>query len=512
MEDKTLQKTDYEGGRILEFCRDSLRKASFAYMAWLSLAGLASLGIYLIYRGSLMSSIRMSLFIYYLVIIIHFIFRFKKYGKVSIMTPEIFFLLIYTMFHLGYVTLYALGIFPYLYGIFVYEASIPKALFIVNLGLISFLLGYELLGPKIPVQRLQTVVVPTRAWCTFGIAVMLIALLVHSMTLMFIGVTLLQTYGHKAIVYIHRYAPPLLALIFAKSTFLMVFGVMIYTISSALRYGKLFHSKIALGITMAYLFLLLLEVARGNMFRFFVPLLLVRHYLIRPIRIRHLVTISLSIVTLFSVMRIVKTIAFDPAKMLEEVRYQRERGLITWLDPFVEAGGSFRTLNITANDVPASEPYWKGASWTTAIYHIVPFLQGYLARHGLVKWAPSQWITITYAGPAAAGFGFTITAEGYLNFGYIGVVIELMFMGLFLRWLTVRFSRNPSAMWALIMFGCIGAAIGVVRNHIGMATALWVQIAIIALLANMFFGNEQKYEQEDYAAWSPEQEIDGELP
>jgi len=211
-------------------------------------------------------------------------------------------------------------------------------------------------------------------------------------------------------------------------------------------------------------------------------------------------------------MRIVKTIAFDPAKMLEEVRYQRERGLITWLDPFVEAGGSFRTLNITANDVPASEPYWKGASWTTAIYHIVPFLQGYLARHGLVKWAPSQWITITYAGPAAAGFGFTITAEGYLNFGYIGVVIELMFMGLFLRWLTVRFSRNPSAMWALIMFGCIGAAIGVVRNHIGMATALWVQIAIIALLANMFFGNEQKYEQEDYAAWSPEQEIDGELP
>ena len=497
---ETLQTTEYEEGRVLDFCRDSLRKASLAYMAWLTLAGLISLGIYLIYSGSPLPSIQPSLFVYYLIIIIHFIFRLKKYGKASIMAPDIFFLLLYTMFHLGYVTWYALGVFPYNSNILIYESSIPKSMFIINLGLVSFLFGYELIGPRIPPQTMQTVITPTKRWCTFGIIVMLAAFLVHSTALVFIGITTLKIHGHRAVIYIFDYAPPFLALLFVKSTFLMVFGLMIYTISSALRYGKLFHSKIALGILIAYILLLFLEVARGSIFRIFVPLLLVRHYLIRPIRLRYIIPMFLSIVTLFSTMRVLKTIVFDPTKMLEEVKYQRERGVLTWLAPFAEAGSSFKTLNITAQDVPTSEPYWKGDSWTSALYHTIPFLQGFMARHGMVKWAPSQWITITYYGPRAAGKAFTVTAEGYLNFGYVGVIIELMFMGLFIRWLTIKFSRNPSAMWALIMFGCIGAAITVIRNHISIVTPFWAQIFVIALLANLFLGNEQEYEQEDYVA------------
>lgn len=68
-------------------------------------------------------------------------------------------------------------------------------------------------------------------------------------------------------------------------------------------------------------------------------------------------------------------------------------------------------------------------------------------------------------------------------------------------------------MWALIMLGCIGVAITVIRNHISVATQLWAQVFVIALLGNLFLGNEQEYEpeyeQEDYVAYYPKQKAGG---
>jgi len=162
------------------FCRDALRRASFKYMAWLTSAGLIAGTVYLHYRGAPLSSVWPLLSVYYFIVLAHVLFRLKNYGKAAIMAPDMFFLLVYTLFHLGYVTFYALGIVPYDDEIFMYEAAIPRSIFIIILGLVSFLFGYEVLGLKGGRAATQSrIKVPNQSWCVAGAAIMLAALLIN---------------------------------------------------------------------------------------------------------------------------------------------------------------------------------------------------------------------------------------------------------------------------------------------------------------------------------------------
>jgi lipid-A-disaccharide synthase-like uncharacterized protein len=120
----------------------------------------------------------------------------------------------------------------------------------------------------------------------------------------------------------------------------------------------------------------------------------------------------------------------------------------------------------------------------------VPFLQRYTFRAGISTWAPSSWITTTYFGTEAAGRGFTLAAEGYLNFGLLGAFAELALVGIFVRWLSKKYSTRPSAMWGVIFLGCFGVLILAIRNHLNIVTNVCAQIAVIGFLLNLFLGNE----------------------
>ncbi len=494
----------YKEPRVFEFCRDSLRMVSKSYVGWLIFAGFASFLVYYFLRSSPLGSIRPSIFMYYLIVFTHVVYRFRKNGRANVLSPEILFLFIYTMFHLGYVTLYALGIVPYSTDVFVFETSIPKALFVTNLGLLSFLLGYEILGsrkrsPKVMGQMR----IPGVSWCLFGLICMAIGVAAHVLVVAYLNMRgLIALYGYSAFQNIDVHTRSFFWTTLHRNGFqLMLFGLAIYVVASSLRYRKLFKSKLALALVIIQFIFVALEGDRGPIMQLGVPILIVRHYFVKRIRIRYLFLITAVTLLVFTMVGplVRGVVTMSPGKMYEEFKYQQKTGYAKWTSPFVEMGTSFLVVNITTHEVPRQEPYWKGSSWKSAVFHIVPFFEGYAIRKGWSKWAPSTWITHTYYGPERAGRAFTVAAEGYLNFGYVGVVIELMFFGLFFRWLTMKFSTKPSAVWGIIMLGCIGASMMVIRNHVEIVLYACARITVVAVLLKIFMGEGTPLETEETA-------------
>ena len=497
---ETLQSTQFSNLRLMEFTQDSFRRISFFYLAWLAVALLMVLAAYFPWSSSPFGSLRPAILVYYTIASVHLIFRFKTGGRANVLAPEILFLLFYTMFHLAYVTLFSLGLVEYSDFVFFYESAIPQSLLVVNLGLVGFLFGYELLGTKggEPIIQ-QPVKIPTRYWGTFGIVVMIIALPMHLIPLSMMGPTLLLRHGYAAIQNARTYIPHTVAMFLSQSSRVMLFGLVIHLVSSALRYGKLFRSKLALGLVITFAAILIMEGERGWTFKLGIPILLVRHYFVKRIRIRYLAVFFVATLILFAGIAAVRTIVFQPAKMLQEYKYQKSVGVIDWRSPFLEMGGSFNVTTRTCHDIPLVEPYWKGKSYLSAALHTIPFLEGFFYRRGWMvpdEYQPSVWVTYKYHGVEGSGLGFTVPTEGYLNFGFPGAFFELMAFGVFVRWITKKFCRTPSAAWAFIMFGYLAAVIGVIRSYIGVITGLCLQILIIAGLLSWFLGSEAELEAE----------------
>ncbi|MCK4999733.1 MAG: oligosaccharide repeat unit polymerase [Anaerohalosphaera sp.] len=471
------------------FVHDSLRRISWSYICWLLAASGISYLIYITTRNEIDSSIKASLLCYYIVLSFHVAYRFARSGRWAFLAPDVLFIMFYTIVHLGYVTLYGFGVVPFAWEVFYYKASIPKALLIVNIGLVGFLFGFEILGSSRLPQHASVISIPGWSWGITGKVIIAAAIAMHYYGLTMLGFGTIMNYGYNAIQNVGKYTSYSTALMLSMSKPLMAFGLVVSLITSAFRHGKLFHSKIVLAATVLFIATVILEGDRGPVLSLAIPILLVRHYFIKRVKIRYLIVAFLALSTLFAGMAIVRTTVFKPGEMLDKYKDSKRVGDIQWYSSFVELGGSFLVVDIVAEDVPSKSPYWKGASWRSSAIHIIPFAQGYVLRTGYARWSPSEWITITYFGQNASGRGFTIAAEGYLNFGLPGTFIELMMIGLFIRWLTVKFSRNPSGMWAFIMLACLGPMVLVSRNHLNLVTNVCVQIFVIGYLMKLFLGS-----------------------
>ena len=140
------------------------------------------------------------------------------------------------------------------------------------------------MGPKSNTPMLaQSIKIPTQYWCTLGIVVMTVALVMHLIPISMMGPHLLFTYGYTAIQNARRYLPHTAAMFLSQSSMLMIFGASIYLISSALRYRKLFRSKLALGLLITFIAILIMEGDRGPILGLGAALIMIRHYFIKRI-------------------------------------------------------------------------------------------------------------------------------------------------------------------------------------------------------------------------------------
>jgi len=475
--------------RLRAFRDDCLRVRSIPYLAWLVYAAFASVIVYKMYGDDPFGSIRPSLTLFYAIAGAHVWYRLRRRAAANILAPDIIFVLFYTLFHLGYVTLFAFGVVEHRKDIFYFDAGIPRALFIVNLGIIGFLFGYEVLGSRRRRRQSQTTqatMTPTVAWGASGTILMGLAVAIHVGVLISLGSSYMQAYGYKGLQRLSQYASYSMGLAMTISRALLVLGLLLHTVSSSLRANKLFTSRVALAAVIAAFAINILSGERGALVSIGLPILAVRHYFIKKIALRYLGMMFLAAMVLFSALAVARGTVFAPSKMYDDYQESVQRGDVGWQSGLVEMGTSFVTVDITAAEVPAREPYWHGRSWLGAAIHVVPFLQRSAMAAGWIREAPSKWVTRRYFGQKAAGRAFTVSAEGYLNFGYPGVLIELIALGMFFRWIAIRFGQSPTAPRAFIFLGSIGPMIIVIRNHINVITSDLAILFAAAGLLHLF--------------------------
>jgi hypothetical protein len=480
-----------EPGALSTFCSDALRRISAGYIAWLVGAALCAVALVYVAGGGIGFDVGLSVCFYLVVLLAHIVRRIRQGGAANVLAPDILFVFVYSMFHVAYLLLWLVGVAEFSDFVFYSTSSVPVSLAIVNLGLIGFLLGYELFGClKQDRSGRVTPLVPTNGWGLVGVSVMFLGVLMHVGTLAGVGLDVFFTYGYTAVGRLNEFVRGPWPMIWSRSVQVFTLGLTIYVIYSGLRYRKLFNSRTALALTIILLSLIVIEGDRGPIVLICIPPLIVRHYLVKPIKIRTLAVFLVTVLVAFTIMKVVRGWAFSPGQMLAEFQQARRAGDVHWADVFMEMGSSYRISNMTASLVPGTEGYWKGMSWLDAVAHIIPFLQGYLAKHGLLGLAPAQWITLAIVGPNASGLGFSLPTEGYLNFGLWGVLVQMMFFGMLIRRITIWFSRRPSAFTALVMVGILGPAIKVIRDHLSLVTPIFALVFLLAILLELCLGNE----------------------
>ncbi len=476
---KVESKLDYE------LTTDNSNSLRMVYFFWLLIASLANVMVYLSYKGDNAEYYSSLNTVVGLIILLgHFVYRTLS-KQTNWLAPDILYLLAYFLFHYSSITLQLFGIADDVDIDYLSLERFPQVLFIVNLGLIGFVVGYELFCNR--VAKRITKRIPGNGWGVFGIVLMVVALIIHIVYMLIVGIDTFVREGYTVSSKMHYFVEE--ARFWRLHFHLFTMGFAVYIIAVALKHGRIFKGRLGISLCVLFLLLLIMEGGRSQIVTLILVLILVRHYLIKPIGFKYLVVIFLGCIFLFNSIKIVRNLtAYDVDLMKNELIYAYGQGEAHWYDSFREMGGSVRTIDMTLGLLEV-QPYWYGKGYVISIVHIIPFLQGLLNDY--LGPSPGQWLTYTLFGYGAAGTGFSIVGEGYLNFGYPGAFLQMFIIGWFLKWLYKSTTENLSPAKMLVFVVGLGIIMIAVRNDSNIIISPLVKVAVLAWFLNFLFGSEE---------------------
>lgn len=125
-------------------------------------------------------------------------------------------------------------------------------------------------------------------------------------------------------------------------------------------------------------------------------------------------------------------------RSLVQVSFQSalNQGSVLFVDTFV------RSI------VPELNSYKYGATYVEALRDLLPGFAYSSTDSGL-----GLWLKDRYAAGSESGYGFSMTAEAYLNFGDWGIPVVFFVLALLYRWVTNRLDGRPAFGYYLIVLG-----------------------------------------------------------
>ncbi|MCR4403015.1 MAG: oligosaccharide repeat unit polymerase [Firmicutes bacterium] len=164
----------------------------------------------------------------------------------------------------------------------------------------------------------------------------------------------------------------------------------------------------------------------------------------------------------------------------------------SWLDPGrMEFGYAFRILDDVIEHVPQDYPFWLGRSYIEILFQQIPLkVLGNVRPLSPTEWYVSTLYPDVYA--RGGGYAFFTVAEGYLNFGLIGVVLHMFVLGLLLGFARRYLLRSElgAVIYCLFLPSLVslirGSLSGFVKEClIGKVLPVGVMWVIVSLFVNV---------------------------
>jgi len=118
-----------------------------------------------------------------------------------------------------------------------------------------------------------------------------------------------------------------------------------------------------------------------------------------------------------------------------------------------ELARSVRALNKSLSDVPAYHDYFLGKLWLSDFLAVIPLGQNIymqLSDASIYETASSKYLTYLMRGIYSNyGEGTTLIADIYLNFGLLGVISFMFFLGLFFKKIVNELNLQRNYYWTI---------------------------------------------------------------
>lgn len=438
------------------------------------------------------------------VIVAYYVMLLGRHERAVAIAPDVLMVCMVALFHIPTVFFGALGQIRLTAWWWWNYTAVNQAMLLTLSAILSYLIGYNIYArpavfytskPRNPADY-------SRAWLYVGQGVFVVGLLFHlyfMVTQVSLPELLTSRYGFKKFAAgLADERPWFTGMLFCRA------GIVIMSAFSAALYNtpmKGWLSRIAIAL---YLLLIFVTGHRNQIVFCVIPIVFCYCFLCRRIRLPVLIGLGLAGAIAMSAALIVRRMGDKSIARVQEA-FEAQSQNIGLLQSAQEAGGTMTTVFRTVAVVPARDRFRYGMSLVDGLLRVVPNVSGETGGV-FARESPSQWLTRTTAPRSyrqSVGLAYSIVAEAYLNWGYLGPPILLGGLGFLTRRLFDRafYNRNPFRMVLAMIW--IATLANWVRND---AFSFWKPIIwpfVLMYALRMFMGGRPATAVADYTVPAP---------
>ena len=404
------------------------------------------------------------------------------------LSPDVVFVLMFSVFHFSYIVYYAFGLVIYDHEVFFNPEKAPNAVFFSQCCLAAFLVAYELAGALYPLRRTAAQLTPCdRRIIPASQAIVVTAIVFMLTAMVSVGIGRLMR-DYSLLIEI-GYTP--LGRFFWVAHSLGVVGLILHCAASGLTRRRAVSGLLFPIFALGFIVFVLLLGDRGGFIQLAIIPLVAFYYFQNKIRWRWAAGMVLALMFAMGVVGAARTrITLDVHGMLQEYQVQAARAEHDFVSrTLVEFGFSLKTVVIAMDLVPAQHPYWLGRSHLDGLQYVVPNVIPGLVRGGggLVVWLNEEAFG---SGRWTHGRGGSIAMEAYVNFGFLGGIVWFVGVGALYRIAYERFLARPNLIRAVLLFAAIVCLMLWVRNSSMLVPRLLLWPLVTAWILQFFWKTE----------------------